>query len=188
MATSIRETSRRLWLRFAQFLITLTSIRVRVRTMRAAIIGALVVGVMAYVPAQNARLRSTGPSQDCPQPGAKVDLAFIIDRSGSLDVKAQGQTYNVEIEGVRRAILDPSLIPRDGSIAVAVFTFAGEPSLRVPFTEIKSEADAAAVAAAVEALKCVMETCPLEGPNPRRSEPGIERRPGAACRKSALER
>lgn len=136
--------------------------------MRAAIIGALVVGVMAYAPAQNARLvRSADASQDCPQPGAKVDLAFIIDRSGSLDVKAQGQTYNVEIEGVRRAILEPSLIPRDGSIGVAVFTFAGEPSLRVPFTEIKSEADAVAFAAKVEALKCVAaETCPLKGPNP----------------------
>lgn len=168
MATSIRETSRRLWLRFAQFLITQTSISVRVRTMRAAIIGALVAGVMVYTPAQNARLvRSAESSQDCPQPGAKVDLAFIIDRSGSLDVKAQGQTYNVEIEGVRRAILDPSLIPRDGSIAVAVFTFAGGPSLHVPFTEIKSEADAAAVAAAVEALKCVAaETCPQKGSNP----------------------
>jgi len=136
--------------------------------MRAAIIGALVAGVMVYTPAQNARLvRSAESSQDCPQPGAKVDLAFIIDRSGSLDVKAQGQTYNVEIEGVRRAILDPSLIPRDGSIAVAVFTFAGGPSLHVPFTEIKSEADAAAVAAAVEALKCVAaETCPQKGSNP----------------------
>jgi Protein of unknown function (DUF1194) len=167
MATSIRETSRRLWLRFAQFLITRTPITVRVRTMRAAIIGGLVVGVMVYAPAQNARLRSAESSQDCPQPGAKVDLVFIIDRSGSLDAKARGQTYNVEIEGVRRAVLDPSLIPRDGSIAVAVFTFAGSPLLRVPFTEIKSAADAAAVAAAVEALKCVAdETCPQKGPNP----------------------
>lgn len=166
MATSIRETSRRLWLRFAQFLITRTPITVRVRTMRAAIFGGLVVGVMVYAPVQNARLRSEESSQDCPQPGAKVDLAFIIDSSGSLDVKAQGQTYNVEIEGVRRAILDASLIPRDASIAVAVFTFAGAPSLRVPFTEIKSEADAVAVAAKVEALKCVTaETCPLKGPN-----------------------
>lgn len=167
MATSIRETFRRIWLRFAQFLITQTSISVRVRTMRGAIIGALVVGVMIYAPPQNARLRPAESSQDCPQPSAKVDLAFIVDRSGSLDVKAQGQTYNVEIEGVRRAILDPSLIPRDGSIAVAVFTFAGAPSLHVPFTEIKSEADAAAVAAAVEALKCVAaETCPQKGSNP----------------------
>jgi hypothetical protein len=167
MATSIRETSRRLWLRFAQFLITQASISVRVGTMRAAIIGALVVGVMVYAPAHDARLRSAESLQDCPQPGAKVDLAFIIDRSGSLDVKAQGQTYNVEIEGVRRAILDPGVIPRDGSIAVAVFTFAGEPSLHVPFTEIKSEADAVAFAATVGALKCVSaETCPLKGPNP----------------------
>jgi len=135
--------------------------------MRAAIIGGLVVGVMICAPTLNARLEpSAESSQECPQPGAKVDLAFIIDRSGSLDVKAQGQTYNVEIEGVRRAILDPSLIPRDASIAVAVFTFAGEPSLRVRFTEITSEADAEGVAAKVDALKCVSpETCPQKGPN-----------------------
>lgn len=167
MANSIREISRSRRLRFWRFLITRTSTGVRIRTMRAVIFGALVAGVMVYAPAQNARLRSAESSQNCPQPGAKVDLAFIIDRSGSLDVAAQGQTYNVEIEGVRRAILDASLIPRDASIAVAVFTFAGGPSLRVPFTEIKSEADAVSVAGAVETLKCVAaETCPLKGPNP----------------------
>lgn len=166
MATSIRETSR-LRLRVAQLLRTQTSISARVRTVRAALIGAIVIGVTICFPPQSARLRSPDASQDCPQPGSKVDLAFIIDRSGSLDVKAQGQTYNVEIEGVRRAILDPSLIPRDASVAVAIFTFAGEPSLRVPFTEITSEADAAALAAKVETLKCVSaETCPLKGPNP----------------------
>lgn len=170
MSNSIKRTSLSRWPRFSRFLITETSSGGRVRAMRAVVFGALVAGLMVYAPAHDARLAGpaeNGIRQGCPQPGAKVDLAFIIDGSGSLDSKVQGQTYNVEIEGVRRTVLDASLTPRDGSIAMAVFTFAGGPTLRVPFTEIKTEADAVAFAAKVEALKCVAaETCPLKGPNP----------------------
>lgn len=136
--------------------------------LRAVLIAAVVAGVMT--PAHTRSASQSGPVQataNCPLLGAKVDLAFIIDRSGSLDEKSQGQTYNIEIEGVRRALLDPGVIPRDGSIAVAVFTFAGAPALRQAFTEIRSAADAAAVAATVEALKCGPDgTCPQKGPNP----------------------
>lgn len=141
--------------------------------MRAAIIGALVVGVMVYAPAQNARLaRSAEPSQDCPKPGAKVDLAFIIDRSGSLDVNLVGQTYNVQIEGVLRALRDPSVVPRDGSVAVVVETFAGSGTIQVPFKQIDTAADAEAIAAMVESLRCTTINCtptglcPIFGSNP----------------------
>jgi hypothetical protein len=131
-------------------------------------VAAIVTGAIFYAPQRDAG--PGGPAQsasDCPRPNAKIDLAFIIDRSGSLDRRVQGETYNIEVEGVRRAMLDLGVIPRDGSMAIAVFTFAGQPSLSVPFTEIKSATDAAAVATALEALKCVGdETCPQQGPIP----------------------
>ena len=68
------------------------------------------------------------PSPDCPPTQTRINLVFIIDRSGSLansinppdgSNRGRGQTYNVEIEGVRRALLDPSVIPRDGSVSVS---------------------------------------------------------------------
>jgi len=136
--------------------------------LRAALIAAVVAGVMMPVHTQSAsQAVSLEESVDCPLVNEKIDLAFIIDRSGSLDEKSQGQTYNIEIEGVRRALLDPGVIPRDGSIAVAVFTFGGNTELRRSFAEIRSAADAVAAAAAVEALKCSTGgICPQKGPNP----------------------
>src|SRR5512143_68964 len=51
----------------------------------------------------------------------KRDIAFLIDATGSIEQR--GQTYNAEVEGVRRALGDPTVIPRDGSTAVSVIVF-----------------------------------------------------------------
>lgn len=83
---------------------------------------------------------------------AKRDIAFLIDASGS--VEQRGQTYNIQVEGVRRAISDPTVIPRDGSVAVAVIVFNEVAQVFVPLTEVNSEAVAQQIAKAVETLKC----------------------------------
>ncbi|MEK6300866.1 MAG: VWA domain-containing protein [Acidobacteriota bacterium] len=82
----------------------------------------------------------------------KTDLLFMIDASGS--IANRGQTYNIEIDGVVRALRDPAVIPRDGSIAVSVLVFNGGATLVVSLTDINSPDDAEAIAHQVEALKC----------------------------------
>jgi hypothetical protein len=168
MTRSIAKGLSNICRRFVHYISEQLATRVPVYFVRVLLAATIVAGVMVYVPTRNAKpVRFAQNAFDCPRPNPRVDLAFIIDRSGSLDKKVQGQTYNIEIEGVRRAMLDPGVIPRDGSTAVAVFTFAGQTILRVPFTVITSAADAAAFAITVEGLKCVAdETCPQQGPNP----------------------
>ncbi|HEY9233059.1 MAG TPA: vWA domain-containing protein, partial [Blastocatellia bacterium] len=83
---------------------------------------------------------------------AKRDIAFLIDATGS--VEQRGQTYNIQVEGVRRAISDPTVIPRDGSVAVAVIVFNEAVQVFVPLTEVTSEAVAQQIAKAVDSLKC----------------------------------
>jgi uncharacterized protein YegL len=82
----------------------------------------------------------------------------------------RGQTYNVEIEGVLSAVRDPTVIPRDGSVAVAVVTFNGNAIVRAPFQEIGSGDDAENFAAKVENLKCsnldsMIDPCPIGDTN-----------------------
>lgn len=170
MTKSIRDISLSRRLRLSRLVIArrLT----RGSAARAAILIAILSGVIAYVPQNAQSVRSAEDSQDCPPPGAKVDLAFIIDRSGSFDVNLVGQAYNVQIEGVLRALRDPSVIPRDGSVAVTVETFAGSGTIQVPLTQIDTGTDAEAIAARVESLRCTavncMPTglCPVLGSNP----------------------
>lgn len=82
----------------------------------------------------------------------KIDLAFTLDRSGS--VAQRGQTWNIMIDGVLRALRDPTIIPRNGSLAVCVVVFDGAATIAAPLTDINSAADADKVATAVEALRC----------------------------------
>ncbi|HSO76027.1 MAG TPA: vWA domain-containing protein, partial [Blastocatellia bacterium] len=76
----------------------------------------------------------------------------MIDASGS--VATRGQTYNIEIEGLLRALRDPAVIPRDGSVAVSVVVFNGAAHVAVSLKDINSPDDARAVADQIEALKC----------------------------------
>jgi uncharacterized protein YegL len=91
-----------------------------------------------------------------PLPGCRVqtkyDLAFMLDRSGSLALR--GQTWNIMVDGVVRALRDSTVIPRDGSIAVSVVVFDGAANLIVPLTDIKTASDANNIANQVDLLKC----------------------------------
>jgi uncharacterized protein YegL len=95
---------------------------------------------------------------------ANRDIAFMIDASGSMALR--GQTYNLQLEGVIRAISDSTVIPRNGTIAVSVMTFNEVVNLAVPLTEINREQDAQEIVATLETLKCPDVTsqqapCPL---------------------------
>lgn len=170
MATSTRKSSQRR-LRFCTFPRNKTAKRTLISTMRAALIAGIAAGAMILPPTRSAQQQVcfNQSKPNCP----KSDLAFIIDRSGSMAIDQVGQNYNVEIEGVLRALRDPSVIPRDGSVAVAVETFAGDATIIIaPLREINTAADAEAVAAIVEGLRCTTTTCnptgvcPSFGPNP----------------------
>src|SRR6185503_710208 len=120
------------------------------------------------------------PSPDCPPTQTRINVVFIIDRSGSLansinppdgSNRGRGQTYNVEIEGVRRALLDPTVIPRDGSVSVGAVLFDGAASVPLPLTAaINSDEAAQAIAAQVETLHCLdldsgVDPCPAGDTN-----------------------
>lgn len=134
--------------------------------LRAGLTAAIIAGAVVSAPMRGGQ--QTCPTESkpgCPPARPKVNLAFIIDRSRSManridppvgDPKnaGRGLTYAIEIEGVVRAMRDPSVIPRDGSTAVTVVTFNEKAQVRVTLTQINSAADAESIATSVERLKC----------------------------------
>jgi hypothetical protein len=122
------------------------------RSMRAFVIALLLAAPMIAPREQIAQDNCAKATQEGCFVQANRDVAFLIDASGSIDPR--GQTYNVQVEGVLRSISDPTVIPRDGSVAVSVIVFNEAAHVAVPLTEIRSEDDARKVAAAVESLKC----------------------------------
>jgi Abnormal spindle-like microcephaly-assoc'd, ASPM-SPD-2-Hydin len=121
------------------------------------IIRGLIVALFVAAPLLMPRAHQA--QEDCPpaqsagcfvQP--KRDIAFLIDATGSIEQR--GQTYNIQIEGVRRAISDPTVIPRDGSVAVAIIIFNEGARVVVPLTEITSDTVAAQIATLLQTLKC----------------------------------
>ena len=116
---------------------------------RAFLIAFIVTGVM--MEPRPERAQDCNIQAGCHTP-SMVDIAFILDRSGSLGTR--GQTWNLMVEGVLRSLSDTTVIPRDGSIAVCVVAFNGAANLVVPLTDINVEGDAAKVASQVQTLKC----------------------------------
>ncbi|MFP5264100.1 MAG: hypothetical protein ACLGJB_19635 [Blastocatellia bacterium] len=130
-----------------------------------ALIGLFVVALAIADPIR-------GTDQVCapvPEPGcfvqAKRDVAFIIDRSGSVGLR--GQTYNIEIGGLVRALRDRTVIPRDGSTAIVVVLFNGAAAVSVASDDlagggrlkgIESDEQAEMIAAKVEQLRCVAKS------------------------------
>lgn len=112
---------------------------------------ALLIAAPLVTPRQQQAQDNCTPAEGC-HVQDKRDIAFLIDATGS--VEQRGQTYNIQVEGVRRAISDPTVIPRDGSVAVAVIVFNEAAQVFVPLTEITSEAVAQQIAKAVDGLKC----------------------------------
>ncbi|MEN3334065.1 MAG: large repetitive protein, partial [Blastocatellia bacterium] len=122
-----------------------------------ALIVALFVATTLFVP------RAHKADDDCmPEPiqgcfvQPKRDIAFLIDATGN--VQQRGQTYNIEVEGVRRALNDPTIIPRDGSVAVTVIIFNAAAQVVVPLTEINSDAVAQQIVDFLQTLKCTDST------------------------------
>lgn len=135
---------------------------------RSALTITLIAIAIIAASSQVARQVNSDIRQDC-LITSYADLAFVVDMSGSMDPLKRGQTYNVQIEGIVRSLRDPAVIPRDGSVAVSIFTFAKVPTLRLELTAITSRESAEQAASQIEALKCVCEveqSCPGEGSDP----------------------
>ncbi|HXU36122.1 MAG TPA: choice-of-anchor D domain-containing protein [Blastocatellia bacterium] len=177
MTLSLTKTPSIIWRRPARFPTSRsTTTRTPIGILLLALVSAIFAGLMVPAPTrsqQQAGCTESNPA--CPPARAKVDLAFIIDRSGSMansidDVTegpGRGQAYNIELEGVRSALLDPTVIPRDGSIAVTVVLFpvffpgTSFGAAVMPFKEIDTAADAQSLADLVEKLKCAAVCDPV---------------------------
>src|SRR5436190_1094583 len=92
------------------------------RAWTSAIVAIVVVfALLLVLPQQRASAVYQGVAPPC-FTNAPKKLVFLLDRSGSM--APRGQTYNSQIEGVIRSLRDPTVIPRDGSVEVAVVVFA----------------------------------------------------------------
>jgi hypothetical protein len=111
-----------------------------------------------------------------------TDLVFLIDASGSMantnnqpvDLKSfgRGETYNAVIEGLARAFCNRSVIPRDGSVAVAVFKFSAVitsiPMGQTPNRLLAIDSDTVAEGFATAVRE---STCPPPAPPPPPTPP-----------------
>lgn len=80
--------------------------------------------------------------------GSGTDIAFALDGSSSV-----GPTdFTLQLEGVAAAVLNTSIIPHDGSVAVGVVQFSGSAVTEVPLTQITDAAVAATLAAQIRAI------------------------------------
>jgi hypothetical protein len=158
---------------------------------RAAIVAATLAMMMIAPPARRAQVdpcNRVGSTNRICYVQPLYDIAFLLDRSGS--IAQRGQTYNLEVDGVIAALSDPTVIPRDGTAAISVFTFAGVTNLVAPLTVIDSEAAAQALIAALQAAKCptigsLLPPCPAGETSPSGAIQTVDthlsqnRRPGA---------
>lgn len=72
-----------------------------------------------------------------------LDLAFVMDGSGSIDAA----DFALQKDGLIAAIGNPQLVPRDGSIGLTIVQYGGGiTSVEVPYRVISTEGDANAVA------------------------------------------
>lgn len=82
---------------------------------------------------------------------AAVELCAALDGSGSIST-AQ---FALQLEGLARAVEDPAVVARDGSVTLAVVVFMWGAAVEVPATVVGGEEDALAIAAAVRAISPV---------------------------------
>lgn len=80
---------------------------------------------------------------------AKTDLVFIVDGSGSIS----STDWSIQRNGIVAALQDPLVVPRDGSVAVAVIQFSSSTRVEFPYRLIDSEADAQAAINAVRGMR-----------------------------------
>jgi hypothetical protein len=89
----------------------------------------------------------------------QLDTALIVSVDVSNSVNAE--RYKLQMEGIAKALEDPSVIDAivsgpNGGILFSMVTWADRPTISLPWVKIASKADALAVAAKVRAL-------PLQG-------------------------
>ena len=167
MAPPIWKTAPPIWRRVLHLTRNESVTRGPVWSVRFLLLAAVFAGVVIHASTRNVRLVSLVQSAfDCPAAQTRINLVFIIDRSGSLANRVQapseqtrshgrGQTYNVEIEGARCALRDPSVIPRDGSVSVGAVVFDGAASTALQLTSpISSDIEAQTIASQIETLRC----------------------------------
>lgn len=122
---------------------------------RAGAFALVAACLLAVAPRQKAQVDCNAVPSGC-QESRRTKLVFLLDRSGSM--AQRGQTYNAQIDAIARALRNPAIIPRDGSIEVGIIAFAEAANVVTvagqPLTRLDSFAAAEAVAKAVEALKC----------------------------------
>lgn len=99
---------------------------------------------------------------------AAVEICLAIDGSGSI---APGD-FALQIEGIARAVEDPVVVPRDGSVTLSVVQFNGGAVVEAGPTTIDSAATAATFVAQVRAItqngdgtdmKAGIDTCVATG-------------------------
>lgn len=80
---------------------------------------------------------------------AQVDVVFLIDGSSSIDAA----DFELERQGLSLALQNPLLLPRDGTVALAIVQFAGNSTrVEVPYRLIASEADVMSVQTSLAAM------------------------------------
>ncbi|HEY7913124.1 MAG TPA: vWA domain-containing protein, partial [Blastocatellia bacterium] len=122
------------------------------RRLTRSLLTAFALAMLAIAPVpQRAQEICAPPSRDCFTRPPR-DIAFIVDRSGSIALR--GQTYNAAIDGVIRSIADETVIPRDGSVAITVVVFNDAATTVLPLTEISSAAAAESIISTLALLKC----------------------------------
>lgn len=97
------------------------------------------------------------------QAGQRREIVFVIDGSGSIS----RSDFTTQKEGLKRAVLNPSVLTRDGSIVVGLVQFAGgRTRVEINLTPIRSENDAAVVSARIDAIQQIGgSTNPGDGVN-----------------------
>lgn len=135
--------------------LTLRGNRITLRGLLISIFFGLIIALSPIIIASSShtprRLLQTEQRPDCVSK-VKFDVAFLVDQSGSF--AKRGQSYNIELEGIIRAVRNQTIIPRDGSVSLAVLTFNGSSALSIPIKTINSDCDAETFATDVEKLKC----------------------------------
>ncbi len=128
----------------------------------------LVIIVLSFV---NSHAHSGPPAQ------ASLDIAFVMDGSGSID----STDFALQKNGLRAAILNQDLVPRDGTIAITLVQYAGSSTnVEVPFTVINSTSDATSVANQISAISQLGgATNPGDGVNSAASILSVNARPNA---------
>lgn len=109
---------------------------------KVSLIIAVVISVL--VPTLTCQVPSSVKAQ-----GAGVDAALVIDGSGSID----SADFALQKEGIKAAVQDPLIVPRDGSITLTVVQYAGNTTqVHVPYTTINSGSDVISITSQIDGI------------------------------------